>query len=1230
MLLCKQPGNTRVFATADSECLSIFDISVAPQRCQSSEKLELDNACAARHGKGAHMGDLIRNTATTRHAGATCVVGLQGQHSWRLTPSWTIPFPPGCVAGAERGTAAPLSASLTCPGGPLGLFVSDNVGRAWIVTDGSCSLLGPVIGSGSVSSTGGVGRPTALEAHGEHIRNRSANIVASGWAPRRVGQLAVGRQGGLVHLLDVEGGADMCPTLLQERSLPGSLTALEWVPCSHTMILAGSRSDDCGYVAELVDVRSPSGGTTYLGAPPGASLEDSFLTRQHSLSTGTVLSTSLCCAEYVTCHESQPYVATAGSHGRRDVLQLWDLRMSPRPVGAHVHPQAGYTSLSWAVCNSPTVISTTRKGALWLHAFTNAQCHGSNSDSDDGDAESENRLLTFHSENRCRLYTGRSVVSAAWLMGNWPSSVTPGSFAAAPVTSEGWKKTKSFGVLKGERERQSYVKEGVQTDLPHVLLLDGASGELHSQAVLPGKSALTTINGQPVVSAGPNVLLVLHGEKTVVDGSEDDRREGHARLLETPSLGTTPLASYEDASTNSADCDSGMSEQVNTALHDSTDDTITGQMHAYSLESAGNDSSSHLEALSARRVVISGSDRGLRWLERIRAGFVPYAHQVLAVLLHEGFDREAYVLFRYGWIMQRFLHTNRVAVPSSDSLPGLLDLLSEKQLQSADIVLRAMGWHIDREEEQQMLLALPTACDGSTGSGMLSSSSSISPACSGQTVCAHSSRGPQNEALPHHSRMTSPLELPPSSSDAVGACDLVGMPTLQEAIERRVAILVWLGRLTDAALLLSCNECRHPLYVSVALLLEAASRNRFTAVRSFSASGHSFWMEFCIEFLRMAARTLHATDMEEPSTGYGACRTPAGGGNTWLIGLPLHVRHAHFYRLIELFPCMPLSDVIALAALMLLPHEGREQMEDIAGHQQEGADGCEAFVSTIAKMADALQGCAIGGEFSLLVAAAVEKSVNRFEAMQRYVDETGDVQTPTVYLSMYGVTDSQWWRSWNSAYRSMLNNEGHAILRSLHDLGTVKMNQLRDKARECTRDVLRTGLVSPTFTGLNCLAPLAANLVGINFSGMSVFPVNSPVPSVNIHGKVKKNVARSGVILRCKCGYSIATETAESAQARTEATSLSLLSVSSETGGGTHSKVCRDPDCLTPMCVVCNGRVLRPNSAYTFEDSFTWCSVCLHGGHWKHLRAWFSKHRQCPIDDCSCMCYRPPSEESTH
>ncbi|XP_041365811.1 GATOR complex protein MIOS-like [Gigantopelta aegis] len=39
-----------------------------------------------------------------------------------------------------------------------------------------------------------------------------------------------------------------------------------------------------------------------------------------------------------------------------------------------------------------------------------------------------------------------------------------------------------------------------------------------------------------------------------------------------------------------------------------------------------------------------------------------------------------------------------------------------------------------------------------------------------------------------------------------------------------------------------------------------------------------------------------------------------------------------------------------------------------------------------------------------------------------------------------------------------------------------------------------------------------------------------------------------------------------------------------------------------------------------FQDWFTWCQTCRHGGHSSHITQWFSQHSECPVTGCACKC----------
>eukprot|EP01114_Cavostelium_apophysatum_P012662 TRINITY_DN288_c0_g1_i6.p1 TRINITY_DN288_c0_g1~~TRINITY_DN288_c0_g1_i6.p1 ORF type:complete len:932 (+),score=212.05 TRINITY_DN288_c0_g1_i6:136-2931(+) len=83
-----------------------------------------------------------------------------------------------------------------------------------------------------------------------------------------------------------------------------------------------------------------------------------------------------------------------------------------------------------------------------------------------------------------------------------------------------------------------------------------------------------------------------------------------------------------------------------------------------------------------------------------------------------------------------------------------------------------------------------------------------------------------------------------------------------------------------------------------------------------------------------------------------------------------------------------------------------------------------------------------------------------------------------------------------------------------------------------------------------------------------------------------------------------------------------------------QQKVSSCPGCKKPLprcslCLVafnCNipnigGKGQATAAATTpFDDWFTWCQTCRHGGHAAHMIEWFSTHSECPVTDCHCSC----------
>ncbi|KAN0004083.1 hypothetical protein ACTFIZ_010242 [Dictyostelium cf. discoideum] len=51
-----------------------------------------------------------------------------------------------------------------------------------------------------------------------------------------------------------------------------------------------------------------------------------------------------------------------------------------------------------------------------------------------------------------------------------------------------------------------------------------------------------------------------------------------------------------------------------------------------------------------------------------------------------------------------------------------------------------------------------------------------------------------------------------------------------------------------------------------------------------------------------------------------------------------------------------------------------------------------------------------------------------------------------------------------------------------------------------------------------------------------------------------------------------------------------------------------------------NDSQLWSNGSEPFEDWFTWCQTCRHGGHSQHILDWFRDHSICPVTSCDCRC----------
>uniref|UniRef100_A0A7M5WX31 WD repeat protein mio zinc-ribbon like domain-containing protein n=2 Tax=Clytia hemisphaerica TaxID=252671 RepID=A0A7M5WX31_9CNID len=90
-------------------------------------------------------------------------------------------------------------------------------------------------------------------------------------------------------------------------------------------------------------------------------------------------------------------------------------------------------------------------------------------------------------------------------------------------------------------------------------------------------------------------------------------------------------------------------------------------------------------------------------------------------------------------------------------------------------------------------------------------------------------------------------------------------------------------------------------------------------------------------------------------------------------------------------------------------------------------------------------------------------------------------------------------------------------------------------------------------------------------------------------------------------------------------------------GANRQNKAMSCPGCRQPLprCSVClinmgslsthqprtgNQKPKLENNVNSFQNWFTWCQMCRHGGHAAHLADWFVDHVECPVTSCNCVC----------
>ncbi|XP_055203878.1 GATOR2 complex protein MIOS isoform X2 [Gorilla gorilla gorilla] len=199
------------------------------------------------------------------------------------------------------------------------------------------------------------------------------------------------------------------------------------------------------------------------------------------------------------------------------------------------------------------------------------------------------------------------------------------------------------------------------------------------------------------------------------------------------------------------------------------------------------------------------------------------------------------------------------------------------------------------------------------------------------------------------------------------------------------------------------------------------------------------------------------------------------------------------------------------------------------------------------------------------------------DLMESYVDRTGDVQTAS-YCMLQGspldVLKDERVQYWIENYRNLLDAWRFWHKRAEFDIHRSKLDPSSK--------------------------PLAQVFVSCNFCGKSISYSCSAVPHQG------RGFSQYGV-----------------------------------SGSPTKSKVTSCPGCRKPLprCALCLINMGTPVSSCPggtksdekvdlskdkklaqFNNWFTWCHNCRHGGHAGHMLSWFRDHAECPVSACTCKC----------
>ncbi|XP_023080634.1 GATOR complex protein MIOS isoform X2 [Piliocolobus tephrosceles] len=260
--------------------------------------------------------------------------------------------------------------------------------------------------------------------------------------------------------------------------------------------------------------------------------------------------------------------------------------------------------------------------------------------------------------------------------------------------------------------------------------------------------------------------------------------------------------------------------------------------------------------------------------------------------------------------------------------------------------------------------------------------------------------------------------------------------------------------------------------------------------------------------------------------------------------------------------------------------------------------------------------------------------------------EKGDLNLNVVAMALSGYTDEKnsLWREMCSTLRLQLNNPYLCVMFAFLTSETGSYDGVLYENKVAVRDRVAFACKFLSDTQLNRYIEKltnemkeAGNLEGILLTGLTKDGVDLMESYVDRTGDVQTaSYCMLQVFVSCNfCGKSISYSCSTVPH---QGRGFSQYGVS---GSPTKSKVTSCPGCRKPLprCALCLINMGTPVSSCPggtksdekvdlskdkklaqFNNWFTWCHNCRHGGHAGHMLSWFRDHAECPVSACTCKC----------